>query len=45
MVQRQRHGVKSLKAEREVAKLKMLRFSSGATTMDRIRNEHIRRDG
>ena len=33
---------KRQEAEMEVAELKMLRFSLGVTTMDKIRNEYIR---
>ena len=34
---------KRQEAEIEVAELKMLRFSLGVTSMDKIRNEYIRR--
>ena len=33
---------KRQETEREVAELKMLRFSLGVMRMDRIRNDHIR---
>ena len=42
MVWRQCHWTKKQEAELAVAELKMLKFSSGVTRMDKIKNEFIR---